>query len=331
MPPVGQARNLLGARRAAQTVGPWDPARHANGIKWELISFWHSDAPRPGRVRPSEAVEVYRDRKGLRFSAPFNFIRNAGYDCEMSAQRSYKRPPVAEAAIELRFENPISQSDLERAAARLEKEYPISETELAQTVTVDNLAGSATFSSTWQGIKRSSVDRTDVTIFRTGTLVVGHLAPYRGWEHLFERIKNAWLALARATGENIALSRIGVRYINRVDIPENNGDDISLFNYVRFHPQAPEGLIENVPITEYYSHVVYPMPEDGFAVRLVAASALSPLVYHKSLIFDIDVFRDHDLPRKVDEVWQQLSVMRDRKNMIFEMCVTDKARELFDR
>lgn len=286
---------------------------------------------RPGCVRPTEAGDVYRYKNGLRFYAPFNFIRNAGYDCEMSAQRSYKRPPVAEAAIELRFENPISQSDLERAAARLEKEYPISETEFAQTVTVDSLAGSAAFSSAWQGIKRSSVDRTDVTIFRTGTLVVGHLAPYRGWEHLFERIKNAWLAIARATGENIALSRIGVRYINRVDIPEKNGENISLFDYVRFHPQAPEGLTDNVHITEYYSHVIYPIPEDGFAVKLVAASAVSPLISHKSLILDIDVFRDHDLPRKVDEVWKQLSIMRDRKNMIFEICVTNKARELFDR
>ena len=249
----------------------------------------------------------------------------------MSAQRPYKRPPVAEAAIELRFENSVSQSDLERAAARLEKDYPVSELEFAQNVNVDMVAGSATFSSAWQGIKRSSADRTDVTIFRIGALVIGHLAPYRGWEHLFERTKDAWLVLARATGENIALSRIGVRYINRVDIPDNDSSEISLFDYVRFHPQAPEGLIQNVPITEYYSHIVYPLPEDGLAAKVVAANAISPLVRHKSIILDIDLFRDHDLPRRADGIWELVSVMRDRKNKIFEMCVSDKARELFDR
>jgi uncharacterized protein (TIGR04255 family) len=240
---------------------------------------------------------------------------------------------VAEAAIELRFESSVAQSNLERAAARLEKEYPISENESAHNVTIDTLAGSATFSSTWLGIKRSSADRTDVAMFRTGTLVIAHLAPYKGWEHLFDRIKNAWLALGRATRENIPLSRIGVRYINRIDISGNNDNDspISLFDYVRFHPQAPDGLIGNVPVMEYYSHVVYPIPEDGLTVKLAAANVPSPLIFHKSVLLDIDVFMDHDVPRKAVEVWERLSVMRDRKNMIFETCVTDKARELFNR
>src|SRR5271166_2229418 len=137
----------------------------------------------------------------------------------MNAARTYLRPPVTEAAIELRYETAVAQPVLERAAARLNKEYAIVETELAQNVNLDPQAGTAAFSTLWQGMKLSSADRTEVVLFRMTGLVIGHLAPHKGWEHLLEKTKIAWFALARASGENLKLSRAGVRYINRIDIP----------------------------------------------------------------------------------------------------------------
>lgn len=93
----------------------------------------------------------------------------------MNGHRLYKRPPVTESAIELRFERPVSESDLRRTASRLQKKYPISEDDLAQNVNIDPQAKTATYSTPWQGVKLSSADRTDVLFFRTGALVVGHL------------------------------------------------------------------------------------------------------------------------------------------------------------
>jgi uncharacterized protein (TIGR04255 family) len=262
---------------------------------------------------------------------PFHSVKNARYNYEMSAQRSYRRPPVAEAAIEMRFENPIHQPDLERAAGRLETEYPISETEVAQSINVDTVAGAATFSTAWQGVKRSSRDRTDVVILRSNAVIVAQLAPYRGWEHLFGRLKNAWASLSRTTRENIGLSRLGIRYINRIDIPVADADGASFFDYLRFHPQAPEGLIDKAPLSEFSAHVAFPISENDLGAKLVMAKAISPLLSHNSILLDIDVFREGNVPRKADEIWDVLSAMRGRKNMIFEMCITDKARELFDR
>ena len=48
-----------------------------------------------------------------------------------------------------------------------------------------------------------------------------------------------------------------------------------------------------------------------------------------SVVLDIDVFRTTDLPDDEEELWKFLEELRQRKNTIFEACITDKARELF--
>jgi uncharacterized protein (TIGR04255 family) len=245
----------------------------------------------------------------------------------MSAPRSYKRPPVAEAAIELRFSAPISQKSLERAATRFEKEYPIDEIDYANNINVDAVAKTAAFSATWQGIKRSSLDRTDVIIFRIGTLVTARLAPYKGWGNLFERTKSAWLALSRAREISVNVSHIGVRYINRIDVPTAE----NLFDYVNLRPQVAPFKVNEGSIKEYSSSLVYNIATDDLTARLVAATGASPLVSHRSIIVDIDVFRANNLPRRPDDMWALLERMRDHKNTIFETCITDRARELFEQ
>jgi len=237
---------------------------------------------------------------------------------------------VTEAAIELRYETAVSQADLERAAGRLGKEYPIAEAEIVNNVTLDAQAGTTSFSTMWQGIKRSSADRTEVVLFRTGGLVIGHLAPHKGWEHLLEKTQIAWAALGHATGENLALSRAGIRYINRIDIPAGSKQS-AIFDYVQFQPKNPEGLISLDTMSEFHMQIVYSIPKTEFGAKIALANGLSPLIDHTAIILDIDVFCDHAIPRRTNDVWNVLSEMRVQKNIIFESCVTDKARELFDR
>jgi uncharacterized protein (TIGR04255 family) len=56
----------------------------------------------------------------------------------------------------------------------------------------------------------------------------------------------------------------------------------------------------------------------------------SPLERHFSVLLDIDVVREVDVPQKDNEIWKELDLMRTHKNRIFEECVTDSARKLFD-
>ena len=47
-----------------------------------------------------------------------------------------------------------------------------------------------------------------------------------------------------------------------------------------------------------------------------------------SVLLDIDLFCEEPLPDNEDGLWALFEEMRDRKNQIFEACITDKTREL---
>jgi uncharacterized protein (TIGR04255 family) len=49
-----------------------------------------------------------------------------------------------------------------------------------------------------------------------------------------------------------------------------------------------------------------------------------------SVALDIDVFRDRDVAQAEDEMWAYLERLRERKNHIFEACVTDAMRRRFE-
>jgi len=49
-----------------------------------------------------------------------------------------------------------------------------------------------------------------------------------------------------------------------------------------------------------------------------------------SVVLDIDLFQDHALPNDECELWDCFKALHDRKNEIFEACITDAAREMFD-
>ena len=48
-----------------------------------------------------------------------------------------------------------------------------------------------------------------------------------------------------------------------------------------------------------------------------------------ALVLDIDVFRAEDLPATEAQLWEQLEQLRHAKNFVFESCITDEARRLF--
>jgi uncharacterized protein (TIGR04255 family) len=48
-----------------------------------------------------------------------------------------------------------------------------------------------------------------------------------------------------------------------------------------------------------------------------------------AILLDIDVYMLEDLPNTVTALEQKLEDLRNLKNKIFEICITDKARESF--
>ena len=240
---------------------------------------------------------------------------------------TYKRAPITEAVVEFRLGGVQEQSIVEKAAASLKKEYFYDEIEQLTQFEVDAAAAQKPpkVEVTWQGRKLSSLDRADVVIFRRGAFVCSRLAPYMGWEEFFPQIERGWSALRKAAGA-IEISRIGVRYVNRIDIPVREGDQINAEDYLNYLPRSP---IAFNPMTDYVIQTSRPLGEDDLQFSLLSSTVPSPLINTLSLSLDLDVFREGNVPRRDDELWNLLNRIREHKNVIFEACITDRTRELF--
>jgi uncharacterized protein (TIGR04255 family) len=239
----------------------------------------------------------------------------------------YKRAPVTEAVIEARFLQPLAPEIAEGAAQKLRGEHQFEDPDKGFTLEFNVTTNTTEVHQVWSGVKLSSSDRTDVSIFRTNSFACSRLAPYLGWECFQPRAQRDW-GVFRKTSGPVELARIGLRYINRVDIPASSGVPIRVEDYLNVSPKLPE---TGEAIFNYTMQVVQPIGADDCGLILNSASVPSPLIGFASFVLDIDVFREKDLPRRDKELWALIERMRHHKNSIFESCITDQARTLFDQ
>jgi uncharacterized protein (TIGR04255 family) len=237
---------------------------------------------------------------------------------------AYKRPPITEAVIELRFAQPFSEDIVTRAAKALHPEYFYRDPEKGRNIRIDPESGKTESEISWSGERLSSADRTDIAIFRTSAFVTSRLAPYLGWEQFRERSQHAWAVWQKVAGP-IELARIGVRYVNRIDIPCD--EVIRLEDYLKLYPQTPD----DAPVTTYAMQVTRPIGADDCNVTINSASVVSPLIGFNSFLLDLDVSREINLPRRDDALWELLERFRHHKNSIFESCITERTRVIFDQ
>jgi uncharacterized protein (TIGR04255 family) len=123
-----------------------------------------------------------------------------------------------------------------------------------------------------------------------------------------------------------SVSRLGVRFINRIDVP-NAGNGIFRFeDYIAIGVNLPKRL-EN--LSEYQWMVSLPFPERNAAGVVQSFSAPPELPGTRAFMIDIDVFALNGLPSDIGSIMDRLQDMRVLKNEIFELTITDKAREAF--
>ena len=124
------------------------------------------------------------------------------------------------------------------------------------------------------------------------------------------------------------IKRIGVRYINRIDIPFKKGNKIDVEDYLTIFPKYPEPQLLT-SFSKYTMQIIGPFSIEGFYLIINTNVVKSPLIDHFSIVLDLDLSPQGDMPQRNDKVWEMINQMREYKNNAFEMCITDKARELF--
>ena len=249
----------------------------------------------------------------------------------------YARPPITEAIIELRFDPDISQDALAKFVRDVQGQYPTAKQSYEVTVELNIPASGAepavTPKKSFAGYKITSQDEADLILLAADRIATVRLAPYCGWEQFLEIAQNNYAILKKICGYR-KIVRVATRYVNRIDIPFSGSESvdasksIDTTKYLLLEPRIPK-IIPNVSL--FASQFVGYVPEIDGKVLVNAATVSSPLIDHVSLLLDIDLFKDQNIPQKDDELWKLLATLRNQKNTLFEAFVTDQARELFDR
>lgn len=242
--------------------------------------------------------------------------------------KTYSHAPITEAVIELRMHSEVDRKEQETVVRRLKKNYPHEEQIVAVTANVNALptGGAVTVGEQPQGFRLTSNDQTDVVIISPLGVVSARLAPYPGWDAFCNQAVAVWKVWKRST-EHRSVARVGVRYVNRIDIPRGGRERIRLEDYLTFYPQAPE--IGALPMDSYLVQITLPTHNPLWTASITSTGMPSPLLEHMSLLLDIDVFRTQEIPIKDEDLWAVIGEARDIKNTIFQRCITPQSEELF--
>ncbi len=239
----------------------------------------------------------------------------------------YQRAPITEAIIDLRIK---PQTDLELEPLQdlwsgEQGNYPKVERTYEAMGRMAIQAGVSPSASAQQrqtGFKLTNIEGPYVWQSRVNGFTFSRLAPYQSWELFRSEAQRLWALYRQRVNPNV--SRLAVRYINRIDISATNVD---LKQYFRTSPEVSPDLPQ--ALTDFFMQLR--ILEDDLNSEVLINQAVIPSTRQGvvSVVLDVDLFRDKDVPGTDKEIWQFFEKLRIRKNEIFEACITDATRELF--
>lgn len=242
----------------------------------------------------------------------------------------YIHPPITEAVIGINFIETLDEDTKTSLTKKLSAHYPVHQPIENLSVSVDlrttkdREQTANTQVSKETAHRLGSADMTELALVFPRSFVVSQMAPYPGWESFFERFVRDWKLVRRILGFR-EIARIGVRFINRIDIPID-GPVVEHEKYLNIYPHVSD---KYGAISAYAVQAQIFMDDMRCKLLLNSASVPSPLLNTASFLIDIDISRDVEVPQKDEDILSLVSSVRPRKNDVFESCVTDLSRGLF--
>ncbi len=159
----------------------------------------------------------------------------------------------------------------------------------------------------------------------TNLLAVNHLRPYPGWQAftpLIEQGYRAYLEVAQPK----SIHRIGLRYINRIELP---GPRVEMEEHFEFYPFLGSRLPQDYGDFIIGIQTAFNGLRDGLRLQLAGAQHETP--DRVPFVLDIDYFLAEPEAVNLDQAVEWVNDAHGRVEEIFEGCISDKLRELFQR
>jgi uncharacterized protein (TIGR04255 family) len=242
--------------------------------------------------------------------------------------RKYNNPPIIESVCEFRL-TPETKWDLTVPGFIYEKvknEFPNKEQRSFQEVG---------FKQGHQGVKQvvSSKERMLFltndrrTFIQVGShlLAINCLKPYPTWDKFKLYIEMAFKALLE-TVEIRSLHRIGLRYINRIEITASR-HSFKLADYFDFRPFLGTRLPKN--ISNFTIGCVLPFPEMHAECNLQLTTAVPEGPNNCAFILDLDYYLSQSQTVASNDALGWIEKAHTTTEDIFEGCINDHLRQIF--
>ena len=240
-----------------------------------------------------------------------------------SISKNYPKPPVMEAVIEVRFNEKLSDSQLESLFPKQKSKFTIQKIEEVRFPFSSEVTQPP--QTRLHSLKLiENQDTANIIQIRHDAISGSRLPPYDSWDKLFENFKKYYDVYTKKKPRSI--SRLSARYINRIDIP-NNGKKIKIEDYIKIFPNVPN---KGFPaLSDYLAQTTFQIDENHVMTINSYRCPETILIDNLSVILDLDIARIKNLPSSEKHLLEAFKEIRKIKNIYFEKLITPKCRELF--
>ena len=249
------------------------------------------------------------------------------------ARKIYAKDPIHEALCEFHFSQPSDGwiAMPFKIQERLRSQYPNDPISDVQAMPVPMSVGPQMIGAPITlGMPNSGrlrfvgEDNRNLLLVSQGLIGVSAVAPYAGWPVLKERVEEALRAVSEVCKDKFSISRIGVRYINRVVAPvESVGD---------FFELTPLSFGEvDVTTKSFVSRSEMRVGDDDNRVLIAMFATAFDASGSKSVILDLDAIAQNlgDVVT-VEQAMDLVEELRVFERQAFESAIKESARiELF--
>ena len=243
--------------------------------------------------------------------------------------RHYTKAPITEAIITITIEMPVG-FEVERLRTFVDGtglQYRPSGEERMMGFTATVGGSVSTIDPTISGFRFTDVEGKYILGCRQNSFSLSRLAPYEDWERFRDEARRIWNVFTEKYRQP-KVTGLNIRYVNRIEIPWKLGKPIDFRWYFRTFPEVSSDI--DVGMAGFYMRLDVPLT--SIDARLILNQAMlpaaSPDPESVSVLLDTDIVSGSE-PASDEEIWNRYEILRKAKNDVFEACITNLTRELF--
>lgn len=238
---------------------------------------------------------------------------------------TYPNAPIVEAVLDVQISDTVIINPLvfEEFAKRELIGYPNSNKIFNIQLQISDIQKNEEFNKTKNllGYIFSNIQNNRKVQFRLDGYSYNMLRPYSNWDDFSE---NALSNLKKYIDfvKPKSITRIGLRYINRIDLPLEENE---FEKYIKYLPPIPSDLPKK------YKNLFWRMEvpsNDSISKAIITQTFESIKENSASFIIDIDVYQDEKIDTS-ESLTERFNSLRELKNQIFEDLITDNCKTLF--